>query len=132
MNHIPQSQMDTLAPGLPRHNTFVCGEKNQVDQHIKAKKGLIDWVRASKDCKNVMHSCPLTTNEEPSFHDPEEPTGTDANPVTTAQLEKHKFQLRKIDDQRQHWLETKGLLVQDCGAIVHCSLEEQSAQPSQV
>ena len=52
-NYIPQSQMDILVPGLPRHNTFVWGEKNQVDGHIKAKKGLIDWVGTSKDYKNV-------------------------------------------------------------------------------
>ena len=31
MNHTPQSQMDILVPGLPKHNIFVCGEKNQVD-----------------------------------------------------------------------------------------------------
>ena len=80
MNCIPQSQVDILVPGLPKHNTFVCGEKNQVDRHIEARKGLMDWVGTSKDHKNVMHSHPLT-KEEPTFDDPEEPTGTDANLV---------------------------------------------------
>ena len=109
MNYMPQSQMDILVPGLPKHNIFVCGEKNQVDRYIKARKGLIDWVGTSKDYKNVMHSY-LLTKDEPTFDDPDEPTGTDANPVTTAQLEKYKFQLRKIDDKREEWLEAKGRL----------------------
>ena len=71
-----------------------------MDRHIEAKKGLIDWVGTSKDYKNVMHSY-LLTKEEPIFDDPAEPTGTDANPVTTAQLERYKFQLRKVDDKRE-------------------------------
>ena len=109
MIYMPQSQMDILVPGLPRHNIFVCGEKNQVDRYIKARKCLIDWVGTSKDYKNVMHAY-LLTKEEPTFDDPAEPTGPDANPVTTAQLEKCKFQLRKMDDQREEWLEAKGRL----------------------
>ena len=56
-----------------------------------------------------MHAHP-PTKEEPTFDDPAEPTGTDANPVTTAQLEKCEFQLRKIDDKREEWLEAKGHL----------------------
>ena len=80
-----------------------------MDRYIKARKGLIDWVGTSKDYKNVMHAY-LLTKEEPTFDDPTEPTGTDANPVTTAQLEKYKFQLRKMDDQREEWLEAKGRL----------------------
>ena len=35
---------------------------------------------------------------------------SDANPMTTAQLEKHDFQLRKIDDQREEQSEAKGCL----------------------
>ena len=65
-----------------------------IDASMPAKKGSFDWVGAHKDCKNVMHTH-LTTKEEPAFDDPDKPTGTGADPVTTAQLEKVLVQTQK-------------------------------------
>ena len=46
----------------------------------------------------------LTDEAEPTFVEPTEPVAKKNAPVTTAQLEKYKMQLRKYMDDEEEWI----------------------------
>ena len=57
---------------MSKENVFLYGVAGQVERCLKSARGLIDWVGASKEYKNIM-STSLMKKEEPTFDELDEP-----------------------------------------------------------
>ena len=91
---------------MSKENVFLYGVAGQVERFLQSSRGLIDWVGASKEYKNIM-STYLIRKHEPTFDEPTPPKG---DKPTMAELERYKMQLRKQMDDQEEWIESKGRL----------------------
>ena len=96
-------------PGMSKENVFLYGVAGQVERYLKSVRGLIDWVGASKEYKNIM-STYLMKKEEPTFDEPDEPEPSKEGNISMAKMERYKMQLRKQMDDQDEWNESKGRL----------------------
>ena len=53
-NNNSAHRFEANLPGMPKENVFLYGVGGQVERFLKSKRGLLDWVGASKELRSVL------------------------------------------------------------------------------